>query len=149
MSVRLPESVDKTARTVPGPDSRMPRISSMSGPGQKLPRASMVRVSCSVASSVIVMPSFSDEERGVGLGHDLDRRRGPRGLTHLVDEVLALQPEHVHRHLARDELDAHSRGRLEELARARDVVLLAKGAHHPGPHPHEVHLAELQVVDAG
>src|SRR4029079_11016898 len=147
MSMRLPESVDHTARIVPAADSRMPRISSMSGPGQKLPRASIVRVSCSVASPVISMPSFSDDEGGIRLGPDLDGRRGARRLTHLVDEVLALEAEHVHGHLAWDEFDAHGGRCLKQLTRARDVVLLAKGAHHPRAHPHEIHLAELQVID--
>ena len=44
MSILEPLSEDRTARTSPTWDSRMPRMSSIRGPGQKLPRASIVRV---------------------------------------------------------------------------------------------------------
>ena len=59
-----------------------------------------------------------------------------------------LEPEHVHRHLARDELDAHLLGDLEELLGAGHAVLLGEAAHHPRPHPEEVHLRQLPVADA-
>jgi hypothetical protein len=44
MSIRLPESVLYTEITWPGSLSRMARMSSIRGPGQKLPRASTTRV---------------------------------------------------------------------------------------------------------
>src|SRR5689334_23431560 len=105
-------------------------MSSMSGPGQKLPRASMMRTFvATVALSVISVPS--DEEGRIGVRHDLDRGGRARGLAHSVDQVLAPDPEHVHRHLARDELDAQCRRGFEKLARAGNAVLAAKGVDHP------------------
>src|SRR4029453_9756799 len=132
--------------TWPGPPSRIARMSSIRGPGQKLPRASTIRVTSGEASVAIMgWRSFLDEQRGVGLGHDLDGRGRAGGLAHLVDEVVPLQAEHVHRHLARDELDPHGGRGLGELTRTGHAVLLAEAAHHPGAHAEEVHLAELQV----
>ena len=40
-------------------------------------------------------------------------------------------------------------GGFEELLRAGDAVLLRQAAHHPGPHPEEVHLRQLPMADAG
>src|SRR4026207_2253326 len=106
MSILEPESVERTAITSPTSDSRMARMSSISGPGQKLPRASTIRftglMSCSVGV-VICATSFLglDEEAGcVGLGHQLEHRGRADWLAHALDEVLALEAEHVHGHLA-------------------------------------------------
>src|SRR5512143_1352416 len=98
MSILEPLSDERTARTSPTWDSRMARMSSIRGPGQKLPRASIVRGAAAVAvgSGVVssIARSFLDEERGVGLGHDLDGGRGAGRLGHAVDEVLVLEAEH-------------------------------------------------------
>ena len=91
--------------------SRMARMSSISGPGQKLPRASMVRVMVgavlghsvgvsSIAFTILPVratraggsPAFgrvSDEQGGgAGLGHQPDDGGGAGGLAHAVDHVL-------------------------------------------------------------
>src|SRR6188768_3798471 len=128
--------------------SRMARMSSISGPGQKLPRASTVRL-MEIAVSVMADIPFLDEQRARVVGHEPDDGGGPDGLAHAIDHVLALEPEHVHRHLARDEFDAHLLGDLEELLGAGHAILLGKAAHHPRPHPEEVHLRQLPVADAG
>ena len=49
--------------TAPTSDSRMARMSSISGPGQKLPRASTMRV-VGVAVSVMEVTCVLDEQRG-------------------------------------------------------------------------------------
>jgi hypothetical protein len=53
MSILEPLSVERTARTSPTFDSRIARISSIRGPGQKLPRASMVRTA--VGSAMVAV----------------------------------------------------------------------------------------------
>src|SRR5665647_2401882 len=52
-------------------------------------------------------PDGSDEQRGAALGHEADHRCGADRLGHALDQVLWLQAEHVHGHLAGDELDPH------------------------------------------
>src|SRR6187431_3598201 len=108
--------------------SRMARMSSINGPGQKLPRASTVRL-MEIAVSVMADVPFLDEQRDGVVGHEPDDRGGPDGFGHAVDHVLRLESEHVHRHLARDELDAHLLGDLEELLGAGHAVLLGEAAH--------------------
>src|ERR1017187_3479855 len=105
MSVFQPLAEEETAMTAPTWLSRMARMSSINGPGQKLPRASTVRVMAMVVSVMVATP-FLDEQRGRVLGHQADDRGGAGGLAHALDHVFGLQPKHVHRHLARDELDA-------------------------------------------
>jgi hypothetical protein len=58
MSIRLPESVEYTEITWPGSLSRIALMSSISGPGQKLPRASTTRVAWDVnVADMAVHPS--------------------------------------------------------------------------------------------
>src|SRR3954452_23817000 len=151
MSVFEPLSVDRTASTSPTSASLMPRMSSISGPGQKLPRASMTTVGTGVAMSVMGTDpqgwSRSDEQRLRAVGDEPEIGGCADRLAHAVDEVGALEAEHVHRHLAGDELDAHELGHLHELGRARDAVLLRERAHHPRAHAQEVHGAQLAMGD--
>src|SRR6478672_2317765 len=119
MSIRLPLSDERTSITSPTWPSRIARMSSISGPGQKLPRASTVRVIVGILSVSVMTGSMpfsersgapdpgSDEQRSGALGHQADDRGRADGLGHAVDHVLGLEPEHVHGHLAGDELDAH------------------------------------------
>src|SRR5450759_1332829 len=90
-----------------------------------------------------------DEEGGVGLSHQLQGGRGADRLAHAIDQVLALDAEQVHCHLARDELDADCLRHLEQVLGLGDVVLLGQLEHHPRAHAHEVHLAQLAVADPG
>ena len=66
-------------------------MSSISGPGQKLPRASIVRVIGGRGEGVghgwDVLRL--DEQRGGALGHQLDDGGGADGLAHALDQVLA------------------------------------------------------------
>src|SRR3990172_11101932 len=161
MSILEPLADERTARTSPTWDSRIPRMSSIRGPGQKLPRASMVRVMVGAVSSIRVsLPGspgtqrpvvgvwWSDEQRRGAVVEELDDGGGTDRLAEPVDHVLALEAEHVHRHLAGHELDAERLGRLEQLLRLGDAVLLREDAHHPGAHPEKVHLRQLAVADA-
>ena len=84
MSVLLPLSADQTAIVSPTSDSLIARMSSISGPGQKLPRASIVRVTWS-ALAVSVSPFLPSSDgragREVGPAPDaagLDEERGRR-----------------------------------------------------------------------
>src|SRR5437016_3044115 len=64
MSFAEPVSLDKTARTPPTGRAFMPRMSSMSGPGQKLPRASIsLSMVISVSSGMVITP-FKSIRRG-------------------------------------------------------------------------------------
>src|SRR3989337_2229922 len=100
MSILEPRSDDQTAMTSPTWDSRMARMSSISGPGQKLPRASMVRVMAGLAGvssmSLTSFPmSFSDEDDGAAArgqvegGHALDS-------VHEGIEVAGLEVQEIH-----------------------------------------------------
>src|SRR5688500_10486988 len=161
MSIRDPLSDERTVMTWPTCDSRMVRISSISGPGQKLPRASTRRVAWGGESTRAVMAvslagscrlgragNWLDEERRGAVGEELDDGRGPNRLAEPFDHVLTGQAEHVHRHLAGHELDPEGLSGFEQLLRAGDAVLLRQGAHHPRAHAQEVHLRELPVADA-
>src|SRR5512141_654312 len=96
MSILEPRSDDRTQMTVPTADSRMARMSSISGPGQKLPRASMVRSIAGDCWSVSMVMTFTpfrshalDEQAGgVRLGHQLEDRCSAGGLAQAVDHVL-------------------------------------------------------------
>ena len=68
-------------------------------------------------------------------------------------QVVARQPEHVHRHLAGDEADAHRRRDLQELGGERDALLTGEektvhadagytGAHKYVKGEQELHIAE-------
>src|SRR5665811_1080366 len=107
MSILLPLSADQTAIVSPTSDSLIARISSMRGPGQKLPRASTVRVM--VAAMLKSVPSMqtmrargsgmgrgrarsaprigSDEERSAALAHERNHRRGADRLAHALEHV--------------------------------------------------------------
>ena len=61
--------------------------------------------------------------------------RGAGWLAQAVDHVLALEAEHVHGHLAWDELDAHRLAGLEQLGRLGHVVLLDSVPIIHGPMP--------------
>src|SRR3970040_2371154 len=79
MSILEPRSDDQTARTSPTWDSRMPRMSSIRGPGQKLPRASMVRVMAGVGVVSIIERTLAGSpgtRRPVGLWWSDEQRRG-------------------------------------------------------------------------
>mgnify|MGYP006952618358 CR=1 FL=1 len=56
ISTLEPLSEDRTAITSPTAASRMARMSSISGPGQKLPRASTVRVMAAVSVMAVTTP---------------------------------------------------------------------------------------------
>src|SRR3990172_5867846 len=148
MSILEPLADERTARTSPTWDSRIPRMSSIRGPGQKLPRASMVRVMVGAVSSIRVsLPGspgtqrpvvgvwWSDEQRRGAVVEELDDGGATDRLAEPVDHVLALEAEHVHRHLAGHELDAKCLGRFEQLLRLGDAVLLRQDAIIQGPMP--------------
>src|ERR1035437_8890486 len=109
MSILLPLSADQTAIVSPTSDSLIARMSSISGPGQKLPRASTVRAM--VAVMLRSVPSMwairarrsgsgrsrcaplrarggLDEQRAAALGHEADHRCGTDRLAHALDQVI-------------------------------------------------------------
>ena len=58
-TMQLLESDERTAMSVPTSDSRMARMSSINGPGQKLPRASMSRVVVVVVGPMVTVMETS------------------------------------------------------------------------------------------
>src|SRR6266511_3234506 len=95
ISVLEPWSVERTVIASPTSLSRIAPIRAIRGPGQGMPRASMIRSVC-VAS--VIVPTSSDEcHRAVGRGDE-------RGHTlHVVDqgvEVVLRDAEHLHRERA-------------------------------------------------
>src|SRR5437773_8067143 len=86
-----------------------------------------------------------DEEgdRALCLGQ---RRRRAGGLINAVDEVLSLETEQVHRHLARDQSDAHLLRDRQQLVRTRYVMLVGQVHHHRRTCAGEVHFRQLQVL---
>src|SRR5690348_6624791 len=97
MSIRLPESVLYTTSWVPAASSRIARISSINGPGQKLPRASTIRTLVAIVAVPVIVALPSDEQRRGAIREELDHRGGSDRLADTVDHVLALEAEHVHR----------------------------------------------------
>ena len=67
----------------------------------------------------------------------------------VVEQFLALDAHHVHRHLAGDKLYPVVDGLLPERFQGIDSLLLHQVAHHPGSDAQHVHLRESQLRTVG
>src|SRR5438552_4162836 len=100
------------------------------------------RLTCS-RTSRLPAPRRSDEQRDRRPIHLKEGGRGADRLLEAVEEVVLLEAEEIHRHLARDQAHAHLLGRLQKSRRVRRLVVLRELAHHVRPGAGEVELREL------
>src|SRR5204863_4722822 len=100
-----PGSPDKTARTPPTGRAFMPRMSSMSGPGQKLPRASIsLSMVISVSSGIVVTP-YLNEQGHLSLFGTLYESGDSGYFGNDGFQVFEFQVKEFHRHAASIDFD--------------------------------------------